>query len=189
VLDDTCVARAARIHRRRQVRLAGWHSAGHDRNRSVAVEERVQIPPLSRSPVILNTMTHEYTVELRIWGKTLDPDAVTRETGLQPCQIRLAGSQFAGRNQEESMWAFDGESPYRGESLEDGLALLLNRVEPVQELVAKYMADHYVVWWCGHFQSSFDGGPVLSGELLRRVGEFGATLFIDNYFSTDESEA
>src|SRR3954471_6920144 len=133
-------------------------------------------------------MNHEYTVELRVWGETLDPDTVTRETGLQPCQIRRAGEWSHGRLRTTSMWAFDGESLYRGDSLEEGLALLLDLVEPLQDRFAKYISEYNVIWWCGHFQSSFDGGPELSGERLQRLGRFGAKLYIDNYFSNPEAD-
>jgi len=51
----------------------------------------------------------------------------------------------------------------------------------------KYCAGGIFTWWCGHFQSGFDGGPTLTPDLLRRLGEFGADLFIDNYFSPDDS--
>jgi len=36
--------------------------------------------------------SHEYTVEFRIWGDTLDPEQVTRDLGLEPCQTRIAGT-------------------------------------------------------------------------------------------------
>jgi hypothetical protein len=45
-----------------------------------------------------------------------------------------------------------------------------------------------VILWCGHFQSSFDGGPTLSPELLKQLGEFEVELFIDNYFSEERSD-
>jgi hypothetical protein len=43
------------------------------------------------------------------------------------------------------------------------------------------------IWWCGHFQSSLDGGPTLSPRILADVASFGLPLFIDNYFATEES--
>ncbi len=42
------------------------------------------------------------------------------------------------------------------------------------------------VWWCGHFQTSFNGGPSLSPELMTALGSFGIPLSIDNYFSEEE---
>jgi hypothetical protein len=55
-----------------------------------------------------------YTVELRVLGKALDPDAISRGTGLQPCRTRRAGSRVGSKTFEESMWTFDGD---------DGLAV------------------------------------------------------------------
>jgi uncharacterized protein DUF4279 len=131
----------------------------------------------------METTGHRYTVELRVYGPHLDPDAVTRESGLKPSSTRLAGSRWGERTHTDSVWAFDGNGPYDWESLEEGLAFVLDRLGTSQKLFAKYGADHGVIWWCGHFQSRFDGGPVLSAGLLERLGAFGAELFIDNYFS------
>lgn len=84
------------------------------------------------------------------------------------------------------MWAYDG-SDGRGapqwDSLEQGLWFVLDRLHSSQELFLRYKTRYQVIWWCGHFQSSFDGGPTLSSRLLERLAAFGVDLFIDNYFS------
>jgi len=132
---------------------------------------------------------HKYSVEFRIWGDTLDAEAVSRDLGLQPCQTRTAGaSRFPGRI-DRGMWAYNGPSgsPTEWTSLEEGLRHLSQHLWPHREKLAKYAASSELVWWCGHFQSSFDGGPTLSPELLKRLGEFGAVLYIDNYFSRPEN--
>ena len=134
----------------------------------------------------MDSTGHRFTVELRIWGKTLDPDVITRETGLEPCRIRRAGSRTGTRTHAEGMWAFDGGGgPHDWKSLEDGLVFVLNRLAASEQLFAKYLSTYCVMWWCGHFQSAFDGGPTLSARLLQRLGAFGVELFIDNYFSAD----
>jgi len=132
---------------------------------------------------------HQYSVEFRIWGDTLDAEAVSRDLGLQPCQTRTAGaSRFPGRI-DRGMWAYNGPSgsPTEWTSLEEGLRHLSQHLWPHREKLAKYAASSELVWWCGHFQSSLDGGPTLSPELLKRLGEFGAVLYIDNYFSRPEN--
>ncbi len=135
---------------------------------------------------------HGYTVELRIFGQKLDPNEVTTRVGLVPCQTRLAGSRRSANSvYEEGMWAYNGlgaepETPER-ESLADALTFVLDRVWDQRTAIAAYKAGGAAVcWWCGHFQSSFDGGPILSASLLARLGEFGADLFIDNYFSNEQ---
>src|SRR6266404_2978574 len=69
------------------------------------------------------------------------------------------------------------------ETLEEGLAFVLDKLWRHRQLIASYKSKAKLIWWCGHFQTSFDGGPTLSASLLSRLGEFGADLFIDNFFS------
>lgn len=133
------------------------------------------------------TTAHRYTVELRLYGEQLDPDTITRETGLQPCQVRVRGAQLGTRTYTRGMWAFDGNGPGEWTSLEEGLAFVLARLGGSVDLFATYRQEYKFVWWCGHFQSSFDGGPTISAALLERLGRLGAELFIDNYFSRDDS--
>jgi Domain of unknown function (DUF4279) len=133
---------------------------------------------------------HRYTVELRVWGETLDPEQVTRTTGLRPCQTRHAGTRRGSQSiHTQSMWAFDGEGDKGGRdwrSLE-GITFVLDRLAGTEQVFAKLMSKYDVGWWCGHFQSRFDGGPELSAGLLERLGTFGASLFIDNYFHPPNS--
>src|SRR5512144_1277807 len=128
---------------------------------------------------------HEYTVQFRMWGGTLDASQVSRDLGLKPCQTTVAGgSRFEGHI-DHAMWAYNGPpgAPTEWESLEEGLTQVLDSLWPHREKIAKHAAKSNLVWWCGHFQSSFDGGPTLSPALLRRLGEFGAEVYIDNYLS------
>jgi hypothetical protein len=130
---------------------------------------------------------HRYTVEFRVFSETLDPATITRELGLQPCQVRIHGTpRFGGKSTFTGMWAFNGTDESAGKtewtSLEEGLAYVLGRLWPLRETIEKYAANADLIWWCGHFQDSFDGGPQLSPSLLSRLGEFGAALYIDNYF-------
>lgn len=129
---------------------------------------------------------HEYTVEFRILSATLDPAEITRELGLQPCQVRLEGTPVPGSTSSrlhQGMWAYDGDERIDWQSLSDGLNFMLDKLWPHREAIAKYKANGRLIWWCGNFQSSFDGGPTFSPDLLKRLGEFGAELYIDNYFS------
>jgi hypothetical protein len=131
---------------------------------------------------------HHYTVEFRIFSDVIDPATITRELDLHPCQVRVLGSRRADGKIFTGMWAFNGiteEGPQAPEwdSLEDGLVHLLEILWSRREAIAQYAANAELIWWCGHFQRSFDGGPRLSPGLLTRLGAFGAALYIDNYFS------
>lgn len=136
---------------------------------------------------------HEYTVEFRISGAELVPDSVTQDLGLEPSIVREVGERRSeGKGWAQALWGYNGlssdnehssDTETAWTSLEDGLAFLLDKLEPLRSQIDKYKEKYDVVFWCGHFQSSFDGGPTLSAKLLRRLGEFGVELYIDNYFA------
>ena len=136
---------------------------------------------------------HTYSVQFRIFGLHLDPREVTLRLGLQPSQVRLAGEKrSANKVWSDSLWSFDGrdapnEAVKEWTSFEEGLRYVHGRLMPKKELVMAYAKSHEVIWWCGHFQSTFDGGPTLSVALLNLLGAFGAPLYIDNYFVNDET--
>ena len=131
---------------------------------------------------------HTYTVEFRIYSSNIDPSEITKELGLQPCQTRMANTT-AVRKSSKNMWAYDGgEGSQEWDSLEEGITCVLDKLWIHRGTIGKYKPDADLVWWCGNFQSSFDGGPRLSPELLKRLGEFGASLFIDCYFSSNEDK-
>jgi hypothetical protein len=87
------------------------------------------------------------------------------------------------------MWGYNGHdlTGFQPEwpSLEQGLRFLLPRLTPLQGTLADLSTEFKGIWWCGHFQSSFDGGPTLAPALLRELAGFEIPLYIDNYFSGD----
>src|SRR5258707_1171848 len=129
---------------------------------------------------------HLYTVEFRILGATVEPVSITSELGLEPCQIRVNGTLRADGRVLTGMWAYNGGQDVQWTSLEEGLSAVLNLLWPLREVVSRYAPGAQLIWWCGHFDSSFDGGPSLSPALLKRLGDFGAELFIDTYFVDEE---
>ena len=129
---------------------------------------------------------HEYTVEFRISGSELVPATITQALGLGPSSIREVGERKAeGRVWNEALWGYNGfpsDTPSYWPSLEDGLNFILDRLEPFRTQIDNYKQKYDIVWWCGHFQSSFDGGPALSARLMQRLADFGVDLYIDNHF-------
>jgi hypothetical protein len=133
-----------------------------------------------------NLAMHSYTVSLRISSATLDVAWVTRELGLAPTQTRKVGEhRSADEVWDEALWELEvfpkGRSDW--DSLEEGLAALLKIFAPQTTALQEYSKKHDVFIWCGHFSSSFDGGPHLSGEILRALGEFGVPVWFDTYSS------
>jgi Domain of unknown function (DUF4279) len=133
---------------------------------------------------------HEYTVELRISGAQLVPATITQALRLEPSLVRKVGERRSEKKVwDEGLWGYNGVpsgTSLSWASLEDGLAFVLDRLEPLQSQIDSYKQHYDIVFWCGHFQSSFDGGPTLSAKLLRRLAEFGVDLYIDNYFAESD---
>ena len=138
-------------------------------------------PAKAKAPV------HQYSVALLITAELLDPEHITAVLGVEPAQTWKKGEDARDRSRTAG-WELRLE-PEQGRfwtSMEDGLHALLSKVEGKRPQLQKLAENHKVAWWIGHFQTSLDGGPMLSPRMLKRLGEFGVPLFIDNYFSKGE---
>lgn len=134
---------------------------------------------------------HEYTVEFRISGAELVPATITQALGLEPSLVRQVGEMMGKvKVWDQALWGYNGfpaGTQKSWASLEEGLTFILDRLEPVRTEIEKYKQKYDAIWWCGHFQSSFDGGPTFSAELMRRLADFGVELYLDNYFVDPDS--
>jgi len=136
---------------------------------------------------------HRYTVELRIFGPNLDPEEVTRRLGLPPSQVRRKGEprvKGAASIWTESMWGFEVRPEGADDwlSLEDGLKAILATFGPKRDQLKHYFGENQACLWCGHFTSSFDGGPTLSPTILSSLGDLGCRLFLDTCFFEEDDE-
>lgn len=129
-----------------------------------------------------------YSVEFRIEGALLVPQDVTMMLGLEPC--RIVGSDIGNHDGKHQipLWSYDGTSPtssfsHEWNSLEEGLMHLLKIFLPKKKLIRSKFSKFDIYWWCGHFQQSFDGVISFSPELLKKLADFEAPLFLSNYFS------
>lgn len=130
---------------------------------------------------------HSYTVELRFTGDSLDSAELTRRLNLQPHNALSASDAALSGRRRRPFWAYKGhaEDGFQPEwqSLEAGLSFLLRHLTPHRIAIIETSRSFEGLWWCGHFQTSFDGGPTLSAEVLAVLASFGLPLAIDNYFA------
>lgn len=129
-----------------------------------------------------------YTVELRIAGVGVMPDQISSELGLAPSQTRFAGeSKGKGRTYTQGLWAYSAVNGELGRnewsSLEKALSSILSTLADKKEAIAAYSRTYDVHWWCGQFQSSFEGGFTLSVDLLRELSNFGVELVLETYWA------
>lgn len=134
---------------------------------------------------------HTYLVSLRISGNGLDPSTITSELGIDPTQVRTKGQPRGPKSVwDESMWEYEAK-PTNGErewrSLEHGLNAILSTFASRQRTLREYQQRFKVFLFCGHFTSSFAGGPTLSPSMLEKLGEFGVELFLDTHCTEDSA--
>ncbi|MFL6679352.1 MAG: DUF4279 domain-containing protein [Burkholderiaceae bacterium] len=134
--------------------------------------------------------SHRYTVELRFFGDNLEPADISTRLGLTPSSA-LSRLQIAALGRPRlPYWAYNGngEVGFSAEwgQLEEGLRFLVSTLRSRQENVVAIARQFKGVWWCGHFQASFSGGPTLSPSLMRDLGKYEIPLSIDNYFSEQD---
>lgn len=123
-----------------------------------------------------------YTVEFRIFD--IDPASITKDLGLEPCQIWTKGTERVRGRVDPNMWAYNGscDKGTSWQTLEEGLNFVLSKLVDRHQAIQKYKEiGGRIIWWCGQFHSGFDAGMSLSPLLLRKLSEFGAELFIDSY--------
>jgi hypothetical protein len=129
---------------------------------------------------------HRYTIDLRIYGEILDRGRITKLLGVEPTMFQMIGDRKgAAARFSKSLWAYAGNLDDSGQIREwacvgDGVKHIMANIS--RKGLGEVVKENNAIWWCGHFQSSFDGGPEFSVAFLRTLAEIGVPIFIDNYF-------
>ena len=133
---------------------------------------------------------HTYTVGLRFYGDQLEPSEISARLNLQPSHTINQSQNQSTTRKRRPFWGYNGQGKEgfqaEWESLEDGLEFLLKILISRKADIMAISRQFDGLWWCGHFQTSFDGGPTLSPKLLTEIGSYEIPLRIDNYFSDEE---
>jgi hypothetical protein len=132
---------------------------------------------------------HTYSVALRISGTDLDLAEVSDTLKLKPTQTRVTGQPRSPNSVwRESMWEYEvrpGDDESSWDSLEKGLHAIISVFGSREKEIRNDQQKYSVLLWCGHFTGSFDGGPTLSPQILKDLGDFGVELILDTYARED----
>jgi hypothetical protein len=132
---------------------------------------------------------HTYTVELRFTGAQLEPSEISTRLNLQPSNAFSLSQNQPPPRKRRPYWAYNGQGEIGFQPewtcLEEGLEFLLKSLRSRKAEVIVLARQFDGLWWCGHFQASFDGGPTLSPKLLTELGSYEIPLSIDNYFNDE----
>ena len=134
-------------------------------------------------------MGHTYTASLRFYGLPHIVQGLSEELGLPGHVLPYRGGRHAPATPAPMLtwdYSIQPSAPnLNWESLQEPLEALLNVILPVRDRILLIAQTLERIWWCGHFQSSFDGGPQLTANLLERLSSFKLPLFLDCYHSDD----
>lgn len=132
---------------------------------------------------------HTYTVQLRFSGDQLEPSEISAKLNLTPSHTSIQLQNPSAKKKRRAFWAYNGQGEVGFQPewvcLEDGLEFLFKSLGPKKAEIIAVAHQFNGLWWCGHFQASFDGGPTLSSKVLTELGSYGIALSIDNYFSNE----
>jgi len=130
---------------------------------------------------------HEYSASLKIVSDKGSTAEISERLRIQPTHVVEVGDRLKTAIATKAVWNFEAKTPAgrKWTSLEDALIALLAVFSDRHAEIREIQLDCHVCLWCGHFSSSFDGGPVFSPTLLRMLGDFGVEMFLDTYFSDD----
>ena len=126
----------------------------------------------------------------RLVGERLDPEVITRATGLSPDRVVRKGDPVLSRGEVVSLrrvgvWWIDSARglPRTGNHLEDHVRWLLDLLEPVGDVLRRLSVEHGLSAdiGCGYFTSRWNSSFGFSAETLSRVAGLGASLGLDFY--------
>jgi hypothetical protein len=157
------------------------------------VDESEQSGAPEPKPVLVDVggdQPDEKHATFRLVGERLDPEAITRATGLIPdCAIRkgdpvLSGGKVVSRRRRGVWWIDSARQLARTNNhLEDHVVWLLDLLEPLGDVLRR-LADEQDLRadiGCGYFTSRWNSSFGFSAETLGRIANLGASLGFDVY--------
>ncbi len=134
-------------------------------------------------------MVH-YKVCLRICGEALNTGEITRELGIEPTKVVEVGDKgpLGPAQIPVRMWQTRTEDGSENWSeLEAGLRQIINVYGRRKQALAKLQQRWEVLLFCGYFTDEL-GGPTLSPDVLKGLGDLGVELFLDTYLFTPQGQ-
>jgi hypothetical protein len=125
-------------------------------------------------------------VSLRAASDDLDPDELTRALGVRPTFAARKGERRLTRGgeavQRTGVWYIQVPGVAEEWTLEEAIAVLLNRLPSEQEVWDALAKQHHLDLYCGLHLDEWNRGAELSPELLLRLAKQHLTLSLDMYF-------
>jgi uncharacterized protein DUF4279 len=132
-------------------------------------------------------------VTFRLMGADLDPDKVTRATGLTPDREHRRGDpKPSGSPYREGQWSICSSPPLpkTGNGLVDHLRWLIERLGPHAPALRRICEEDelHADFFCGYFMGQANSGFAIDPATLESIAALGADLGIDVYSEQVETE-
>jgi len=155
------------------------------------MSEQPPKPSLDKSLAFGGDKPDAKRVAFRVMGAGLDPDTITRATGLSPHLTHRKGqarppSRTSGRTLRpwpSGIWVLDSSVGLseRGDRLDDHVSWLLDLLEPSAGRVRQLVAEQSLTtdFCCGYFMGQSNSSLGLRAHTLGRMAALGADLVFD----------
>ena len=141
---------------------------------------------------LLGVSSHEYTVELRFYGDNIDVANISNYLGLLPTNSLTPRTLNPNSRPIKPFWGYDAqpdrEKYIMWNSLEEGFEFVWKNLRSKKSEIVSLSQKFEGIWWCGHFQASFDGGPTLSPSFLAEIASYTLPIYLDCYFVSNKQE-
>lgn len=126
----------------------------------------------------------------RLVGERLDPEAITRATGLTPDRTIRKGDPVLSRGEVVShrrvgVWWIDSarQLPRTDNHLEDHVVWLLDLLEPLADVLRRLSEEQGLRAdiGCGYYTSRWNSSFGFSAGTVGRIAKLGASLGLDIY--------
>jgi len=124
-----------------------------------------------------------FRASVAVWGKTLQPDAISAALGIKPTRARILGEARSAGSQlhwKDSLWMLESPLSETCDPVEH-LTWLLELLEPKASILKDIAGEYRVELFCGFASENGQGGFTLSVELLGRLAHLGIPVTLDLY--------
>lgn len=132
----------------------------------------------------------KFHLALRITGKALQPDELSKLLNMQPTRSQTTGQVFKSPSGKErvakfGMWLLDAEDEGFSD-LDAKIIEFANRLPKDSEVWKEVRAGNEVDFYCGFFMGESNDMLYLSSEAVLAIGSFGASITLDTYDTSGE---
>jgi Domain of unknown function (DUF4279) len=127
---------------------------------------------------------------LRVMSEHLDPDIVTTRLQIQPTRTQRKGDLPRPGSKhpfKHAGWFLESETHVHSRDARRHIDWILQRIHNRSAAIAELQAEGHLVDICVRWDSTGQGGPMLSPSQMGALSEAGIELWFDIYFAGNDN--